>query len=163
MVLLRFSRGLLLNRHGYSKHFRGIDNTGFHILSVTSDCSTHVDAYCYKKFRCNQKFRCGLLPPSVDLFFMRSRFSNWKSFLQPRYRDSYRDGSYTLPWLPWFRVVWPAKMIIWWLWICHWKYHALRKAWPGIAIRRINGSGRCALRSVRMIHFDGIRIQGDCR
>jgi len=30
-------------------------------------------------------------------------------------------------------------------------------AWPGIAIRRINGSGRCALRSVRMIHFDGIR------
>lgn len=26
-----------LNRHGKSRHFRAVDNTGFHILSVTSD------------------------------------------------------------------------------------------------------------------------------
>ncbi|MFP2682600.1 hypothetical protein [Enterobacter ludwigii] len=27
----------LMNRHGKSRHFRAVDNTGFHILSVTSD------------------------------------------------------------------------------------------------------------------------------
>ena len=52
-----------------------------------------------KEFRCNS-------PAFRNLFFMRS--PKLKK-LQPRYRDSYRDGSYTLPFAVVSRVVWPAK------------------------------------------------------
>lgn len=70
------------------------DNTGFHILPVTSDHSNHVDAYCYKTFRCNQKYRCELLPAFRRSFSLSVHASaTGKSFLQLHYRDNYRDGS----------------------------------------------------------------------
>lgn len=65
---------------------------------MTSDCSNHADAYCYKTFRCNQKYRCGLLPAFRRSFSLSARVSvTGKSFLQLRYRDSYHAGSYCHP------------------------------------------------------------------
>lgn len=50
-----------MNRHGKSRHFRAVENIVFHILPVASDCLNQADAYSDKTFRCNQKYRCGLL------------------------------------------------------------------------------------------------------
>ena len=77
---------------------QSIDNTGFRILSVTSDRLNHADAYCYKTFRCNQKYRYGLLHAFRRSISLSVRVSvAGKSSLQPRYHDSYRDGSCYLP------------------------------------------------------------------
>ncbi|XJA60593.1 hypothetical protein AB2G82_24595 (plasmid) [Escherichia coli] len=38
----------------------------------------------------------GVFPRSEELFSIRSRFSNWKKFLQA-YRGNYCDGAYTPP------------------------------------------------------------------
>ncbi|HBB3854405.1 TPA: hypothetical protein KAK57_004700 [Escherichia coli] len=38
----------------------------------------------------------GVFPRSEELFSIRSRFSNWKKFLQA-YRGNYYDGAYTPP------------------------------------------------------------------
>ncbi len=64
-----------LNHHGSSRHFRAVDSIGFHIPPVTSDRSNHIDAYCYKIFRCNQKHLCGLLPAFGRPFSLYSRVS----------------------------------------------------------------------------------------
>ena len=46
-----------------------------------------------KHFDVIKNITAGFFPRSVDLFFIRSRFNNWKNFLQPHYHGSYRDGS----------------------------------------------------------------------
>jgi hypothetical protein len=41
-----------------------------------------------KHFDVIKNITAGFFPRSVDLFFIRSRFNNWKNFLQPHYHDS---------------------------------------------------------------------------
>jgi hypothetical protein len=58
----------------------------------------HADAYCYKTFQCNQKYRCGLLLAIRRSFSLSVHASlARKSFLQPCCHDSYHDGSYYPP------------------------------------------------------------------
>lgn len=60
----------------------------------TSDHSNHTDAYCYKIFRCNQKYCYALLLAfhrSVSLSAHVS--STGKSFIQLYSRGNYREGS----------------------------------------------------------------------
>ena len=77
----------------------------WHLIAVN-----HADAYCYKTFRCNQNIAAGFFPRSVDLFLSVRVSNNWKSFLQPHYHGSYRDGSCCPP-VPWFQERLPS-------WLC---------------------------------------------
>jgi hypothetical protein len=57
-----------MNRHGKSRHFRAVDNTGFHILSVISIARTMPTLTVIKHFDVIKKIAAGFFPRSVSLF-----------------------------------------------------------------------------------------------
>jgi hypothetical protein len=49
-----------------------------------------------KHFDVIKNIAAGFFPSSVDLFFIRSRFNNWKKLSATALSCSYRDGSCSL-------------------------------------------------------------------